>query len=379
MSGKDFYEDLCRYYEVFFGTIPLRDQFKEALKKTIDEVYLGTFFNIPSSGNISFSKLKKKMPLSENDLKKHLEVLASEAFIMLYETDKGLCCERGNPIFMTEQQVRKTADTFQKKVYTQFFNAAIEGDLAGVLDTKTPYFRVIPAEPTVTPSSELRTIDIDVPLPAPGVVAPLDVITGMIKKATLIGVAPCFCRLTKTYLNEACDHSLETCFVCDDLAQTLINYGAAREIDYEEAVRILTDCEAKGLVHNIDNCSSNVRTICNCCSCCCIILKSIQRGEHFAGAPSRFLAQFDAQKCENCQVCVSRCPTDARQVQNGTVAYHVDKCIGCGLCVTTCPSGASSMALRDKPEKVPATYDKLSGKLRREAMFSIIKKKLFKN
>ena len=378
MGDKDYYEDLCRYYAIFSGTIPFRDQFKDALKMTIDEDALNTFFKIPSSGNITLSKLRKKTSLTEIELKERLEVLASEGFILLYETDRGQCCERGNPIFMTEQQVRKKEDTVQKKVFARFFNAGIEGGLESAIETKTPYFRVLPAEPTVTSSSELRTIDIDVPVPAPGEVAPIDVITEMIKDVSVIGVAQCFCRLTKQQMNEGCGHALETCFVCNDLAQTLIQHGAARKIEYEEAIRILKDCEAKGLVHNIDNCSSNIRAICNCCSCCCIILRSLQRGESSAGAPSRFVVQYDAEKCENCQVCVSRCPTEARQVIDGNIVYDKEKCIGCGLCVSTCPSGSNLMILRDKPYPVPATHEKMSNKIRREALFSIVKKSLFK-
>ena len=379
MSKNDNYENLCRYYEIMIGRIPDRDHFKDALKGTVAEADLDIFFKLPLTGNISFTRLLKKSKSSEDALLFRLKNLASGGFILLYETDKGLSCERGNPVFMTEQQVRKHEDTPQRRAYAKFFNRGIEGDLEEVVETKTPYYRVLSAEPALTDSSGLRTIDIDTILPTPGAVLPIDRVTSMIKnEARLIGVAKCFCRLAKNHLHEGCDHSLETCFVFNELAQSLIEYGTARKIDHEEAIRILRNCEAEGLIHNIDNCSTEIRSLCNCCPCCCIVLRSIKRGESFAGSSSRYVVRFDREKCKNCAVCISRCPTDARVIIDDEMTVSPEICIGCGLCVTTCPEAANSMAPREKKQKIPKTYTNLYGKIGREAMISIAKKKIFR-
>lgn len=378
MKENDVYEDLCRFYGIFVGSLPGRDRFKEALKQAVPENYLKTFFMIPSSGNISYSRLLKKSGLFENDLQHHLHFLASEGFILLYKTGEKLLCERGNPVFMSEQQVRKPEDSWQRKVFAEFFNSGIEGDLEGGVETQTPYFRVIPSQPTITEGNAFRKIDLNISLPPPGQVLPMDIITGMIQTdAKLIGVAKCFCRLAKQHLGQGCDHPLETCLAFNELAQTLIEHGFAREIGYEEALRIIQDCDDRGLVHNIDNCSSNIRTLCNCCSCCCILVKSIQRGESFAGAPSRYIVRFDSRTCNACLTCISRCPTGAKRVDDKTVVYDSDKCIGCGLCVATCPTGSNTMVLRKEKPKIPATHGKLYNKIRREAIFSILRKKIF--
>ncbi|MFO7964268.1 MAG: 4Fe-4S binding protein [Desulfobacterales bacterium] len=379
MKKNDYYEDLCRFYEIFVGKIPDRIRFKEALKQTVSENYLETYFLIPASGGIPFAKLLKKSDLFEDDLKHHLHFLASEGFILLYRNEKGLFCERGNPVFMAEQQVRKPEASRQKTVFAEFFNHGIEGQLEEPIETKTPYFRVIPSEPTITSNEAFRKIDIDVSLPPPGEVLPIDKITEMIKnEAKLIGVAKCFCRAAKRHLGEGCGHPMETCLAFNELAQTLIEHGFAREIDYEEAIQIIQDCDKEGLVHNIDNCSKNIRTLCNCCSCCCILIKSLKRGESFAGAPSRYLVQFDQNTCSACFTCISRCPTAARRDVDGALFYDPDRCIGCGLCVTTCPTGSNEMVLRNEKHKIPASYRKLSNKIRREAVFSIVKKKISK-
>jgi len=378
MMKKDYYEDLCRFYELRVGTIPDRDSFQEALVKTVVAEDLEIFFKIPTSGNILLSKLLKKSKIPDEELQKRLYNLASEAFILEYKTDKGKAYERGNPVFMSEQQVRKSQDSPQRMAYVKFFNTLIDGELRGAVVTKTPYFRVLTAEQAISTPSELRTIDIDVTLPSPGEVLPIDIITEMIKKdGALIGVADCFCRRTKKDVGEGCEYPVETCFVFNELAQTLIKHGYAREIDYEETILILKNCEEKGLVHSVDNCSKDIRTLCNCCSCCCILLKSVKKGETNAEAPSRYIVNFEGEKCKNCSTCISRCPIDARVSNDNLIAVDMEKCIGCGLCVTACPNGANRMVLRERPQQIQSSWKKLNKKIGKEAIVSIAKKKVF--
>ena len=56
MAKKDYFENLCKFYELM-GTLPDRDNFKEALQKTLNAEDLEIFFKMPLSGNIHFSKL----------------------------------------------------------------------------------------------------------------------------------------------------------------------------------------------------------------------------------------------------------------------------------------------------------------------------------
>ena len=378
MAKKDNFERLCKYFEFMVRPLPKREAFKDTLRDTVTAEELDAFFLLPFSGHVTLEKLKKKAKIPVEDMQARLDRLASEGLILAYETPEGQAYERGNPVFMTEQQVRKQEDTPRRTFYAEFFNLFLkEEEPPTALPTKTPYFRVLPVEATLTTVTEPRTIPVNVVIPDPRQVLPIDVIAKVIKREeTLIGVAECYCRRTKRIVGEACDYPLETCFVFNRLAQTLIEHGFARKIEYAEAMKIIRQCEELGLVHYVDNCTEKIRSLCNCCPCCCVLLKTWARGQTNAGAPSRYVVEHDVDKCVLRETCISRCPTDARAISNERVVIDTNMCLGCGLCVTSCPQGANRMVLRKKSSKIPRTYGDLYGKIGREAIVGMVKRKI---
>ena len=377
MSRHDNYERLCNFYELL-GRIKDRDEFKQALQQTVSSEDLDVFFLLPVAGHVALSKLKKKSKMPPEQLLAALKRLAEEGFIWAYEIEGAYAYERGHVVFMAEQQVRKKEETSQRICFARYFNGLIEGDLGTSLPTKTPAYRVLPAEPSITPSSRLRTIEMGAEIPNPSGTLPIDIITEMVRKdGSLIGVGECFCRKAKRVVDKGCDYPLECCFVFNAMAQTLIENGFARKIEFDEAVEILKNCEDLGLVHNVDNCEGEIRSLCNCCPCCCVVMKSVMRGETNAGAPSRYVVDFCTEKCSDCEACVSRCPVGAWTVVGGHAVVDTGRCIGCGLCATTCPAGAIGMVLRDTIRPIPKTLPKLQNKIGLEAVFAYAKRKIF--
>jgi Fe-S-cluster-containing dehydrogenase component len=51
---------------------------------------------------------------------------------------------------------------------------------------------------------------------------------------------------------------------------------------------------------------------------------------------------MDKDKCVDCTVCVSLCPTEAlvKDAKTSKVDFIKEKCIACGICVRACPYGA---------------------------------------
>ncbi|MBU2234742.1 MAG: 4Fe-4S binding protein, partial [Proteobacteria bacterium] len=96
--------------------------------------------------------------------------------------------------------------------------------------------------------------------------------------------------------------------------------------------------------------------ICNCCKCCCGVLRSINE----LGIPaadvvnSHYYAEIDPDKCISCGLCLDeRCQVGA--IEEGEDAYRIarDRCIGCGLCITTCPAEAVRLVHKDQDQLVP--------------------------
>lgn len=379
MASKDVYEDLAKFYEFTLGELPARDELKRAIQDTVTPEELDAFFLLPFAGPIAQDKLEKKARKARipfETLRTRLDRLASEGYVLSYDTPDGPAYERGNPIFMTEQQVRKQEDTPRRTAYARFFDTVMERG-SGAVPTKTPYYRVLPVESTLIQETQSRMVVVDEVIPDPGGVLPIDVISDMIREdTTLAGVAECYCRKAKRIVGEGCDQPLETCLVFNQLAQTLIENGFARQIDLDEAMDIVWQCEEAGLVHNVDNCVAEIQSLCNCCPCCCAVLKTWARGQTNAGAPSRYVVAYDAGPCTRCEACISRCPTDARAIQDGRMTINAAACLGCGLCVSACQQGANRMVLREAQTKIPQTRSELYGKIGREAIVGIVKNRI---
>ena len=49
----------------------------------------------------------------------------------------------------------------------------------------------------------------------------------------------------------------------------------ASGISHEEALAVLDEAERVGLVHTVSNVASGIGYVCNCCGCCCELLRGI--------------------------------------------------------------------------------------------------------
>jgi ferredoxin len=177
-------------------------------------------------------------------------------------------------------------------------------------------------------------------------------------------------------LGHECSFPRETCFTFNELAQPLIEIGLARRIQADEAIEILRGAEKAGLIHNVDNCEGHLKSMCNCCPCCCPAVKAYQRGVANVGAPSRFRMRVDPDRCTQCGVCLVACHMHAIHL-NGGLLLDEARCIGCGHCASVCPEAAIEMAPRPRPPRPAPTNDALWSKIRREAVVGMVTSRLF--
>lgn len=181
-----------------------------------------------------------------------------------------------------------------------------------------------------------------------------DSVDRIIDTAEKIALTRCTCRL----IAHKCDKPLEVCLQVNNAARYTIDRGSGREVTREEALAILRESEAAGLVHVTMNKAHVGHFICNCCDCCCQALPlMISEGLKICD-PSRFQAVIDEDSCSGCGTCVERCYFNAineGEVDGVSVMQVVtDKCMGCGLCQTTCPEEAISMKEVREVDFIPA-------------------------
>ncbi len=187
-------------------------------------------------------------------------------------------------------------------------------------------------------------------------IVPYENVRQIILDARAIRVWECICRKKEGLLGRRCGYPLEACF------QIFSGDDAPREatIPADEALRILDETERAGLVHTTSNVMNGITYLCNCCVCCCGMLRSIVvDGLAHSVASSSYLAGADPERCAGCGTCESRCPVKAISLSSGVAKVDTDRCIGCGLCATGCPQNAVMLTRKPRADIVlpPATFE----------------------
>jgi electron transport complex protein RnfB len=129
-------------------------------------------------------------------------------------------------------------------------------------------------------------------------------------------------------------------------------------ISRDEALSILDKTEKIGLVHTVRNVAQGIFYVCNCCGCCCGILRGINDfGIENSVAAANYFSVIDPEKCIGCGTCVQRCQMHAIKAENDISVVDRMKCIGCGLCVTGCQSGVARLELKPVDQRIEPPED----------------------
>jgi Na+-translocating ferredoxin:NAD+ oxidoreductase RNF subunit RnfB len=198
-------------------------------------------------------------------------------------------------------------------------------------------------------SGFLRTVPVRKSLDTTQNIAAFDDAVELLKNKSLIVVTDCICRKHKQIMNAGCGKPLEACFMFGSMAQYYLDHDMGRQINFNEAVQILTLAQESGLVTQPAT-SQNPSGMCNCCGDCCGVLSALNACPKPADLVfSNYQATVNQENCTGCESCIDRCQMNAIRLNEATCAVvNLDRCIGCGLCVTACP--ADAMILISKPE-----------------------------
>ncbi len=205
----------------------------------------------------------------------------------------------------------------------------VNGGAVGIMKPQPALHRVVPAQNSV--KSEW--------------ILPYDDVRKVLLAARTFRVSDCICRVQQVQLGRQCDFPLKVCLSFSAVERP----PGPDDISQEEALAILDQTEEVGLVHTVSNVMKGVGYICNCCGCCCGILRGINEwGVENSVAQANYYAVIDPDECTGCGICVERCQVHAISEDDGVACVDLERCIGCGLCVTGCPNDVAK--LRRKPD-----------------------------
>jgi NAD-dependent dihydropyrimidine dehydrogenase PreA subunit/DNA-binding Lrp family transcriptional regulator len=212
------------------------------------------------------------------------------------------------------------------------------GGAAGIMKPQPAIHRVVPAQNAV--KSEW--------------ILPYDDVQAILLRSKTFRLQDCICRVQQDHIGRKCDFPLRTCLSFSSNE----NPPHPNDISQKEALAFLDKAEEIGLVHTVSNVMKGVGYVCNCCGCCCGILRGITEwGIKTSVAYANYYAVINPDECLGCGTCRKRCQVHAISEQNGVSVVNLEKCIGCGLCVTGCPNGAAKLQRKPDDEIVNPPVD----------------------
>jgi Na+-translocating ferredoxin:NAD+ oxidoreductase subunit B len=233
------------------------------------------------------------------------------------------------------------------KLFDAYFHARTGEEVQKISGAEAgPHFsRVIPIEKTVSSGTD---------------VFPFEQARKYVEDAGTITVSTCYCRHEQRLLDRGCDYPDEVCLQLGPFADFVRDRGFGREISKAEALEVLKKSADAGLIHTSSNTQERIDFICNCCTCCCGILRDVS---HF-NAPvrsisSNYEAVIDPETCTGCGECVNRCQMTAIVLADDCAKIDLDRCIGCGVCAYHCPAGALSLVSRSDFVEPPRSFREL--------------------
>jgi ferredoxin len=205
---------------------------------------------------------------------------------------------------------------------------------------ETPWMRVIPAEQSLVTTE----------------VVPYEKASAVVKNAKAIAITDCICRKEHKLLGHGCSRPKDSiCMVFGPLAEFAIDKGLGQKGTVEDALKVIKRAEDSELVHLGINAQENLSGLCQCCPCCCGVMRALtQYDVKSAVAKSDYYSFVDIDMCTGCEACVSICPVKAISIDRKSekAEVRIEDCIGCGLCIMECAPGAISLMAKRKEDIV---------------------------
>ncbi len=362
MPNEKIFKNLSDALSKAGGAIPVipNDEFFFLLKDLVTPEEADIAVSLPDKP-ITAEALAEKLGRPIEDVRSKLEAMTDNGFLHAKKNKEGQYKYSLLPLLpgIFEAQFIRGTKTERDYLIARRFKDYLEviNKLRDSLPTPPPtpstsYFRVLPVQEEIDTNKT---------------VLPYAQLSKFVEQTEAIAVGTCFCRHHAILLdeNDDCGVSHKNCMAFGDGAIFISERHNGRLVSKDEALEILKNAEADGLVHCSANTSEELAFICNCCSCHCGILRMAKAAPKASYMlTSGYIAHFDSELCTACETCIERCPVSAISV-NETASVDDLQCIGCGLCVSTCPTEAIDLIARPDTTAPPEKFSDLEAAMKR--------------
>jgi electron transport complex protein RnfB len=290
----------------------------------------------------TLEELGTRLNLPEDKLEQTLSVMITKGQInswMSKSAGKRKYALLPFAVGIYEEQLNRMDEEFAMLLEQYFDNG-----FKKVTATEPVIFKVIPVNQSVSNELEIH---------------PYDQAEQLLESATSWGVRECICKKQRALVGEPCHYPTTVCLIfAKNKENAFDNDELTKSITKEESLKLLKQAEDAGLVH----CSYNTQTghnyICNCCTCCCGILRGINELD----SPREFIKtdfviSVNTGLCTGCGTCLDRCQFGALDIPEDICVANTKRCIGCGVCAMVCPESALELIKKEPAEKPPPPED----------------------
>lgn len=355
--AEDIYTKLGERLNKNFMRLPLGEPVLAFLRNAFTNEQAEIAANLPLGAH-PLEHLAGMLNRKPDELFKLFDRMADKGLIFIHKDDDGVNHYSLPPFFpgIVEFQTMRGTETARDVEIAQTVKTMMDylDDLGKDLFKKPEVAnKVLPAG--------LRTLTVEKELPADATVMPFEQVSDIISRETSFAAVYCHCRQQSKLTGHPCQVGNvpeRTCFYFGKVADFMVERAFARRVSKEECLDILKQCEAAGLVHNINNYLGRSLVLCNCCSCCCDFLVRMKKYRGLQSvARSNFVVSVEQDDCTGCGACVSRCQMEALTLVDDTVSLMESYCIGCGNCVSACPAEALKMTRQSDTKPVELKFD----------------------
>lgn len=232
-----------------------------------------------------------------------------------------------------EEQLNRMDSKFAKILEDYF-----EHGFKKITATEPVIFQVIPVNQSLDADLEIH---------------PFEKAEQLIESSSSWGVRECICKKQKELIDEPCSYPTTVCLVfAQNKENAFEDSELIKPITKEESLKLLRESEDAGLVHCSYNVQSGHQYICNCCTCCCGVLRGVDQLENPREyIKTDFVMTVDADLCSGCGTCIDRCQFGALSLPDDICVVDSNRCVGCGVCAIVCPENALELIRVETPEK----------------------------